>query len=113
MITRPLLLAAAVIVLSYGSALAQSNSATECGTAGCVAPGQTHQSLGDGTNVGPGSTTGTGMGPQSDDANRLRGGTAMAAARTAVERVVAIRHTVEHRVARPILVRQVAVTDGA
>lgn len=74
MITRPALLAAAAVLLSYGPALAQSNSATECGTAGCIAPGQTHQSLGDGTNVGPGSVTGTGMGPQSDDANRLGGG---------------------------------------
>jgi hypothetical protein len=67
MITRTLLLASAAILLSYAPVLAQSNNATECGTAGCMDPGQTHQSLGDGTNVGPGSTTGTGIGPQSTD----------------------------------------------
>jgi hypothetical protein len=66
MITRTLVLASAAILLSYTPSFAQSNNATECGTVGCADPGQTHQSLGDGTNVGPGSTTGTGMGPQSD-----------------------------------------------
>jgi hypothetical protein len=76
---RILLMASMLILLSREAVLAQANGATECGTAGCIDPQQRHLSLGDGTNVGPGSVTGTDMGPQSDDANRVgndNGGTA-------------------------------------